>query len=169
MAKENGAAAAVESDADGATLVRKISPKTVIGKVKAPEKALRLYTVIGVSHGVKHGTGDNGPWVAFLGSFEAVRASDGAVFQAGQCFVPKAVEDLLVSTLTHAQKGDATTAVEFAIEVGVKPSDVAIGYEYTVKNLVKTSNADPLALLRQKVQALPAPAPVAAIGRATGA
>jgi hypothetical protein len=162
MAKDNGKASAPadsgDSGHDGTELVRKISPKTVIGKVRAPEKAGPLYVVIGNTHGVKHGTGDNGPWVAFLGSFEATRLADGKVFQAGQCFVPKAVEDLLVSAVTQAQKGDESATVEFAIEVGIKPAENVIGYEYTVKNLVKPSGADPLLALRQRVlAALPAP------------
>lgn len=162
--------------ADGANLVRKISPKTVCGKVKLPTKpgkgydsdgneiqievpyAAKLFTVIGVSHGIKTGTGDNGPWVAFLGSFEATRASDGQVFQAGQCFIPKAVEDLLVSSMRAGQKDDPQASVQFAIEVGIKPADTAVGYEFTVKNLVKTQNADPLALLRREMLALAAPA-----------
>jgi hypothetical protein len=168
-------ASAAPPASDGASLVRKLSPKTVCGKVKLPTKkgkgydadgkeieidvpySATLYTVIGVSHGIKTGTGDNGPWVAFLGSFEATRHSDGAVFQAGQCFIPKAVEDLLVSAMRAGQKDDPQASVQFAIEVGIKPADTAVGYEYTVKNLVKTQNADPLALLRNQMKALAAP------------
>ena len=155
--KDNGSAAA---DTDNVQLIRKLSPKTVIGgRIKAPEKATPLYVVIGQAHGTKTGNSDNGPWVAFLGSFEATRASDGQRFQSGQCFVPKAIEDLLVSAMKAGQKDDASASVEFAIEVGIKPADTTIGYEYTIKNLVKTSNADPLALLRSKVAGmLPAPA-----------
>lgn len=149
---------------DGATLVRKLSPKTVMeGKIVPRDSdgnvvAANLYTVIGVAHATKTGNSDNGPFCAFLGSFEASRAKDGKVFQSGQCFVPKAVEDLLVSAMRAGQKDDAHASVEFAIEVGIKPSDTAIGYEYTVKNLVKTQNADPLAALRGKLLTLPAPA-----------
>lgn len=153
---------------DGANLVRKISPKTVMGRVSIPMKAdgkpyvdedgvptkfpdTVLYTVFGMSHGIKTGTGDNGPWVAFLGSFEAIRAKDGKRFQGGQCFVPKAVEDLLVSALKAGQRGDDNASVEFALEVGIKFAQTATGYEYTVKNLVKTTNADPLADLRKRL------------------
>jgi hypothetical protein len=160
MAKnENGnaAGAGAVAEADGAELVRKLSPKTVIGRVRAPEKAISLYRVIGFSHGIKTGTGDNGPWCAFLGSFEATRTSDGKVFQSGMCFVPKAVEDLLLASLKSGQTDDASSSIQFAIEVGVKPSDTAIGYEYTVKNLIKTANADPLLTLREQLKALPAP------------
>jgi hypothetical protein len=127
-------------------------------RVKVPEKPTVLYRVIGFSHGIKTGTGDNGPWCAFLGSFEATRAHDGKVFQSGMCFVPKAVEDLLVASMKSGQKEDSGASIQFAIEVGVKPSDTAIGYEYTVKNLIKTANADPLLTLREQMKALPAPA-----------
>jgi hypothetical protein len=166
---------------DGVMMVRKLSPKTILGKVTLPLKAdgkpyvnedgepvkfpdTVLYSVFGLSHGVRTGTGDNGPWVAFLGSFEAVRTKDGKRFQGGQCFVPKAVEDILVAALHAGQKDDPTASVEFAIEVGIKFAQTATGYEYTVKNLVKTKNADPLADLRLRLAqqhphlaALPAP------------
>ena len=52
-----------------------------------------------------------------------------------------------------------TGSIEFAVEVGVKPSDSPIGYEYTVKNLIKPTGGDPLAALRDKVQTLALAAP----------
>lgn len=156
---------AVPEQDSGANMVRKLSPKTVVGDLKKIAAQMRvnedrsnrvLYRVMGVSHGIKADVGDNGPWVAFLGAFEAVRADTGEIFQAGQCFVPKAVEDLLVASLKAGQKGDASASIEFAIEVGMKLADTAVGYEFTVKNLVKTQNADPLAALRSRMMALPA-------------
>lgn len=168
MAKKDEAApsAAMGQAVDsGPELLRKLSPKTIIGgRFLPPSKATVLYTVIGTTHGVRTGTGDNGAYCAFLGAFEATRFSiydsekrdfvvdpERKVFQGGQCFVPKAVEDLLAATVLKMKEDRTTTAIEFAIEVGVKPADTAIGYEYTVKNLVKTSGADPLAALRQRV------------------
>lgn len=155
---------------DGAMLVRKISAKTVMGKVVIPLKPdgkpyvdedgvptkfpdTVLYSVFGQSHSIRTGTGDNGAFCAFLGSFEAVRARDGKRFQGGQCFVPKAIEDLLVASMRAGQKEDPTASVEFAVEVGIKFAQSAIGYEYTIKNLVKTKNADPLADLRNRLAA----------------
>jgi hypothetical protein len=171
MAKEK--TTGTEGESEGPELVRKLSPKSIIGgRFLPPSKETVLYTVIGTTHGIKSGTGDNGPYVAFLGAFEATRISkydsekrdfvpdpERKTFQAGQCFVPKAVEDLLAATVLKMKEDRQGTAIEFAIQVGVKPSDTAIGYEYTIKNLVKTSGADPLAALRSRVAGmLPAPA-----------
>lgn len=182
MAKnEEKAEQASERDDVGVMMIRKISPKTVMGKVVIPLKAdgkpyvnedgeptkfpyTVLYHVFGMAHGTKTGTSDNGPFCAFLGSFEAVRAKDGQRYQSGQCFVPKAIEDLLVSAMKAGQKEDSTASVEFAIEVGIEFAQTSIGYAYVVKNLVKTKNADPLADLRARLAqqhptlaALPAP------------
>lgn len=165
-----------EIDNEGVNLQKKISPATVIGKFKKPKKLdgtnpdgspkyvaygeeeiwpdTPLYAVMGVTHDIKTGTGDNGPWVAFLGAFEAVRYSDGERFQGGQCFVPRAVEDMMVATLNATRResgGGPNGAIEFAIEVGVKHSTTQMGYEYFVKNLTKTQGTDPLALLRSRV------------------
>ena len=127
-----------------ATLVRKVSVKSVMEWGSRPDEIpkvgeeIKLYRVFGVSHAVKTGTGDNGPFCAFLGSFEAVRYKDGKRFQGGQCFVPRAVEDLLVASMRSGQKNDSTASVEFAIEVGIKGTDKSVPWEYTVKNLVNT-------------------------------
>ena len=161
-------AAAVEADDAGVMLIRKLSPKTVMGKVAIPLKAdgtpyvdedgaatkfpaTVLYHVFGLAHDTRVGTSDNGPFCSFLGSFEAIRAKDGKRYQSGQCFVPKAVEDLLVSALRAGQVGDPKAQVEFAIEIGIQFAQTATGYEYYVKNLVKTKNADPLADLRSRI------------------
>lgn len=158
------AATAVSATENNAKLVRKISPKAVCGKVTAPtEKKKQLYVVMGQTHGIKLGQGDNGPWCAFLGNFEAINTATGEVFQSGQCFVPKAVEDMLVGSVKAAQGDDENASVQFALEVGVEQDErSATGYVYYVKNLVKTAAADPLAALRaivhQAVPQLAAPA-----------
>jgi hypothetical protein len=166
--KESSQTTDAGSDDSGVMLIRKLSPKTVMGKVTIPVKsdgkpyvdddgvptkfpAQVLYHVFGMAYGTRIGTSDNGPFCSFLGSFEAVRARDGKRFQSGQCFVPKAVEDLLVASMKAGQKEDPNASVEFAIEVGIQFAQTATGYEYYVKNLVKTKNADPLADLRQRL------------------
>lgn len=147
------------SDDSGVTFVKKISAKTIMGRVRAPEKATALYRAIGQVSGIKTGQSDNGTWNAFLGAFEAIRVDTGEVFQGSQCFLPSAISDLLVASVRKHQENDAGALVEFAVEVGVKPSDTPIGYEYTVKNLIKPSGGDPLAALRGKVEQLALAAP----------
>lgn len=140
----------------GATFVKKLSAKTIVGRIDVPEKATPLFRVYGQVDGVKSGTGMHGVWNAFLGAFEAVRLDTGEVFQGTQCFLPNQLTDLLVSQVNRLGE---TGSVEFAVEVGVKPSDSPIGYEYTVKNLIKPTGGDPLAALRDKVQTLALAAP----------
>lgn len=156
--------APIESGAPN--FIRKLSAKQVMGDIRdtvaemrvAKETGTRaLYSLIGMAHGVRSGESDNGPFCALLGSFEATNYSTGEVFQSGQCFVPRAVEDVMIASLRAGQKEDKGASIQFGIEVGVKLSDTPIGYEYTVRNLVKTTNADPLASLRAAMPAPPAP------------
>lgn len=158
-----------EGDEAELSFKRKLSPKTIMGDLKRTAAEMRvadftgtkpLYRVIGSAHGVKTGSSDFGPFVAFLGSFEATRYDTGETFVGGQCFVPKAVEDMLLASLHAGKKKDENSGIEFGIEIGLKLSDTAIGYEFTVTNLIKTKNADPLAALRAQLKPLPRlPAP----------
>jgi len=49
------------------SLVRKISAKSVCGKVEKPKKATPLFTVIGIASKTKSGQSDFGPWTSLLG------------------------------------------------------------------------------------------------------
>lgn len=129
-----------------AEMLKKISAKTIMGgKVKAPEKQTDLYTVYGVATGTRTGETDKGPWVSFTGSFEAVRLSDNAKFVSPQVFLPEPMQGMLLSTL------DGDASVEFAVVIGNKPSDSPVGYEYTVRPLVKPQENDAVAQLRSQV------------------
>lgn len=143
------------------SFLKKLSAKTIMGKIRAPEKATGLYRIFGQVTGVRSGTGDNGVWNAFLGAFEAHRMDTGEVFQGSQCFLPSGISELLVAQVRKATDNNDTASIEFAIEVGVKPTDTPIGYEYTVKNLIKPTGGDPLAALRGKVDQLALAAPTA--------
>ena len=149
-------------------LIRKISAKTVCGKVSKPEKANRLFTVMGIATRVKTGEGPYGPFAGLVGQFEATNIETGEVFQAPQCYLPEPLNTMLTEALqeTVTEKDDdgnekqvrVNESVQFAVEVGVKPSDAPIGYEYTTKEIVKAETADPLAALRDATaKALPAP------------
>lgn len=140
---------------DGTEIKRKLTPKTIMGKIKRPEEGANpssLYVIMGQCDGVATGSGDYGDWVGFTGQFEAVRSHDGSRLIGSVAYVPKAFEALLYAAVKNAQQEDKTAKVEFAVEIGIQPSTAAIGYEYWVKNLVKTiERADPLAALRAKV------------------
>lgn len=171
---------------DGTTILRKMSPKTVMGRIKRPfpgdpgdptadppvppkpaDPERDLYVVMGQTNGLVTGESDNGPWVAFKGWFESARCDTGEIAQSALCFVPKAFEELLVNAVKAQQEGDAAAMVEFAVKISIVPSTKAgAGYEFRCKNLIKIQSGDPLKALRDSLRsggALPAlPAPKAA-------
>ena len=142
-------------------LIRKISAKSICGKITAPKKATPLYVCLGIATKTKSGQSDFGEWTALVGQFEATNISDGVVSQAPQCFLPEPLNSMLAESLMELDDDDnrVNSSVQFAVEVGIKPSDVPIGYEYTTKEIVEADTADPLAALRDAaVKSLPAPA-----------
>ena len=142
------------------SLIRKISAKSVCGKIEVPKKATRLFSVFGQATKTKSGTTDYGAWTALVGRFEAVNIETGEVFQAPQCFLPEPLNTMIAEALqeTDEDGNRVNDAIGFSVEVGVKPSDVPIGYEYTTKENVKADTADPLAALREETaKTLPAP------------
>lgn len=171
---------------DGTKILRKMSPKTIMGKIKPPfpgdagdpnanppvppkaaDPERELYVVMGQTNGLVTGESDFGPWVAFKGWFESARCDTGEIAQSSLCFVPEAFEELLVAAVTAQQAGDSGSMVEFAIKVAIVPSTKATsGYEYRVYNLIKVQSGDPLKALRDTLRgagSLPAlPAPKAA-------
>lgn len=137
-----------------ASLIKKISAKTIVGVVAAPEKATPLYTVMGIANGVKTGQSTYGEWIALTGQFEAMNLETGEAFAAPQVFLPEPLNGLIVAKVRTPDENGVTPSVRFAVEVGIKPSKSTMGYEYTVRELVDASENDPLADLRK---ALPAP------------
>lgn len=136
------------------TAIRKISSKTVVGKIpNPPEKGVRpLWQVIGQATGVKAGTTQFGEFQALVGVFEAVNVETGEVFEAPQCFLPEPQNGAIATKLLN---GNAT-AVEFALEIGIKAPGAGSQqrYEYTCKTLREAGESDPLDGLRRKLPAL---------------
>ena len=153
-------------------LLRKISSKTVIGKVAKPKKQTPLFHVYGIAHKVRSGNSDMGPWTALIGRFEAVRISDGQSYAAPQCFLPEPMSSMIAEQLLMTEDvvdadGKSVTdadgvqrtknlvdSIRFSLEIGVKKSDSPVGYEYTTKPHLDPSEQDALADLRKL---LPAP------------
>lgn len=141
-----------------ASLIRKISSKTVLGGVpEVPTKATPLYTVIGVATGVRTGASSYGEFTALKGQFEATNLATGEQVTAPQCFLPEPLNGMIAAQLAMVDDDGNPLAktARFAVEVGVIPAKTATGYEYTARELVDTTENDPLADLRK---ALPAPA-----------
>lgn len=150
--------ASVSNDAP-ASLLRKISPRTVIAEkigTLAPKEgapAVDLLKVFGVATGTKTGETQYGEWTALTGMFEAVRVSDGARFQGGACFLPGAAGEMLIGALRASKEKDPDASVHFAVMIGVKgitKRDGTAGYEFTTREIVKVQQADALADLRAK-------------------
>lgn len=149
-------------------IINKISPKTC--KIK-PEMELveidgkqvprakgeqHLLRIIGVANDLKKGMGEHGPWVAFVGNFEATNVVTGEVFRSSKCFLPESFTGMLAASVADNKDGN----VQFAVDVGVKPATTMIGYEFTVKPLLEVSDSDPLTLLKNSLSGIPAlPAP----------
>lgn len=169
---------AQENTAPDMALARKLSAKTITGgnvrKFMILDKAnkddpndagntdpakprvTKLFQVWGHAYQTKRGSGDNGPWVSLIGRFEAVNLSDGVISTAPQCFLPEPAASMLATQLeAHDDAGKRLTeSLEFAFEIGVKPTETAIGYEYVTTPIVKPGGADPLSSLRAKIPAL---------------
>lgn len=133
-------------------IVKKITVKTVCGKFEKPSKASKLMTVYGLANEAKADSSDYGDYVRFKGNFEAVNLATGEVFKSGSMILPEIAEQILSGALS----GEDVNGVQFALEIGIKPSTSPVGYDYSVKPVIDTGENDPLADLRGKLS-LPAP------------
>lgn len=153
-----------------AKFLRKISPKTVMDEVGVdlmnlprPVQARVLYDLFGSTNRVKQGQTDKGPWVAFLGEFQAV-TPDGEIFDSGKAHIP-VMEDILFMALAKAQEEDAKSTVNVALRIAIKPAPAgkpsATGYEFDVQSILPAKQSNTIAMLKQQAAAhaglLPAP------------
>lgn len=133
---------------------RKISAKTVMGKIKKdwiPEKGTKpLFQVIGQVYGTRKGEGDYGPWVALVGTFEAVNLITGEAFTGPECFLPEPYNGMIADKLTGEGR---VNAVDFAYEIGLTPPgpDSTVQYEYSCKPIHDPTAGDPLKALRSRI------------------
>jgi len=99
---------------------------------------------------------DLGESFEFRGNFEATRLLDGEVFRASKLFLPKILEGLMADAMMASDE-----SIDFIVEIGLQWSKNAYHYEWTVKPLMDSQQADQLAHLREKATAdipqLPAP------------
>lgn len=117
------------------TLLRKLSVKGVCGPQSKPASAHPLMRVWGSVTGVTTGYSEQvgREWIALTGMFEAVNLETGELFTGPKLFLPDPAGQMLASAIA----GSPNTTINFAVEVGIKPTSTAIGYEYTVKDLVE--------------------------------
>lgn len=137
------------------TIVSRLSAKKICGKINKPEGKTPLLQVFGIATGTKTGESTYGPWVALTGQFRAVNLETGELFQSGVCFLPRMGTDLVTPLL----KTDGVNGLEFALNIGVVPSDTNTGYEYYVEPVLQAGESDPLEALQKKVTQASLPAP----------
>jgi hypothetical protein len=144
-----------------ATLLKKISAKTVMGNVKEIAKGMKdgerkeLFKLLGVCKGVKTGESAYGEYTEFHGAFFAVNLLTDEEFEGAKAFLIDPWTGMLLTAL------EGNESVEFAITVSIiARDDLPMGYEYVGSPMVETRRADPLAALKQAagLATLPAPA-----------
>ncbi len=146
-------------------LLKKLVSKAIMEKpITKPKEETDLYTVFGVATGVRSGNTQYGDWDALMGNFEAVRTHDGEQFASSCVILPEPMNGMIVQQL-NSGKADA---VEFAVMVGLKPSDGSrpggCGYEFTVMPLVEPTETDTLSGLRAKALGATKPKALASPG-----
>jgi len=151
-----------------ATIVKKIATKTVLGgptNIRKMEDG-PIMRIMGIMRGTQTGEGDNGPWTAFIGNFQAVNLTTGEIFVAAKAFLPGAAGEMIEQAWNAAQEGENPAEnLKFAFDIKKLTDDTsAVGYIYTAVPLVEAKEDDPLAALASTLPplpqlALPAPQP----------
>lgn len=139
-----------------ATLLKKLSVATVYGEIAKDSEvvveSLPIMRVFGIASGIVTGQSSFGDWLAFSGDFGGINLITGEAFRAPKAFIPQPAQGLLEAALTKSDN------VEFAFEIGVKPSKKgSMGYEYTVRPIKEATDSDAFAALADMARAdLPA-------------
>lgn len=128
-------------------IVSKISVAKCHGKLdKANLPKEPILRVAGIATGTKTGTSNYGPWTAATGDFYAVNLLTGEEFRSGVCFMPGTALALVEGAL-----GSSPDGVEFAFDFGVKKAENAVGYEYTLKPVIKAKESEAFSNLLARV------------------
>ena len=121
-------------------LLSKISVSKCHGKLNRDDLPKGpILRVIGIGTGTKTGPDKNKPgefWTAITGDIAAIDVTTGQEFRSGVCFMPNTAQNLVIGALGSNPEG-----VEFAFDIGVKKADNVVGYEYTVKPVVKVQES----------------------------
>lgn len=131
----------------------KISASTVIGAPKdirklaesGKGKNVDIMRIVGVAIATKTGMSHHGEWVALRGNFSAINIETGEEYRGTTLYVPDEITDMIAAQLA------SSSSVEFGVMIGVKESDLVIGYEYTVTMLMDAGEGDPIAALNAKI------------------
>lgn len=150
-------------------LLKKLSAKAIMGSVKMlaldtfylerdikkpnPEapKGIPLFTVFGVTSGVKTGNTDNGDWLSFEGDFKAfvvdMKTGETTTYRGPRLFISEPAQSLIEGALTSSD------AVEVSFAISIVPSENAYGYEYRASPLLELQESDAITALQEKLMA----------------
>ncbi len=127
--------------------IKKLTAKTVLGSIKVSTEKKALYLIYGIVSGRKQMTTDAGPVMGYTGTFEAVRARDGAKFSAPLAVLPGCSDGPFGST-QYVGNGPQ----KFAFEI-FGQAHVSNGWlEFSITDLVTLSDFDPLTAIRAEVE-----------------
>lgn len=132
-------------------LVRKLSVKTVYGKVsRALTESVHVMRAYGVATGTMAGETDNGEWTALLGKFKAINPKTGVESMSTKLFMPDVAQEIIVATLQNGAE-----AVEFALDIYADPDESSTtGYTYSAVPLTEDGADDALDRLAGALPAL---------------
>lgn len=132
-------------------LLNKITVKTVCGDlenaVTEVKPVLDIIQVIGIVKDKEKITTNLGDSWKLKGEFKAINLVTKEAFYSANCFLPGLASDLVVNQLSN--EGD--NAVQFAFIIGIKYAKNKVGYEYSVKPLIKPAENNALNLIEQQI------------------
>lgn len=109
---------------------------------------LDIMKVLGVVKEKEAVTGQYGTSYRLKGEFKAHNMITKEEFYSGSCFLPGLAEDLVTGQLDpHGEN-----ALQFAFIIGIKAAKNKVGYEYSVKPLIKPAENNALLLIEKQIE-----------------
>lgn len=132
-------------------LLNKITIKSVCGELEGAvteaKPTLDIAQIIGIVKEKEEIKGQYGSSWKLKGEFKAINLITKEPFYSANCFLPGLASDLVVNQLQDV--GD--NAVQFAFVIGIKYAKNKVGYEYSVKPLIKPSENNALTLIENQI------------------
>lgn len=139
-------------------ILNKISMKAVFGNIRKliiENEQVDLLVVVGMvkrKEQFKKTFGDSDEpslsW-GFEGTFKAQRIDSKEQFRSARCFLPAIVADIIANQCDDSY----TNLVQFAFIIGIKDNpNLATGYEYTAKSLIKPVEDEAMLSLEKQIQ-----------------
>lgn len=123
-----------------------------------PVPVMRVY---GTARGTKKGTSNFGPYIGFLGEFEAINLCDGQKYRSKTLLLPSLAEQMLADSLDEAKSKSPDAFIEFGLDVTAEKNVSAKGgweFKWGIKPLKQPEflgETDSLSKLGQSLGELP--------------